>query len=47
MLEQSYRRMRSIEAALLLEDLPPEDALRRLVGLPSITTRATSRISVW
>jgi AcrR family transcriptional regulator len=30
-LEESYRRMRSIEAELHLEDLPPEDALRRLV----------------
>jgi AcrR family transcriptional regulator len=31
-LEEAYRRMRSIEAELHLEDLPPEDALRRLVG---------------
>ena len=31
-LEQSYRGMRGVEAALHLEDLPPEDALRRLVG---------------
>lgn len=31
-LEEAYRRMRSIEAGLHLEDLPPEDALRRLVG---------------
>ena len=31
-LEESYRRMRSIEAELNLDDLPPEDALRRLVG---------------
>ena len=31
-LEDSYRRMRAIEAELHLEDLPPEDALRRLVG---------------
>jgi AcrR family transcriptional regulator len=31
-LEESYRRMRSIEAQLKLDDLPPEDALRRLVG---------------
>ncbi len=31
-LEESYRRMRSIEADLHLEDLSPEDALRRLVG---------------
>ncbi|HEY3047521.1 MAG TPA: TetR/AcrR family transcriptional regulator [Polaromonas sp.] len=31
-LEDAYRRMRSIEAGLHLEDLPPEDALRRLVG---------------
>ena len=31
-LEESYRRMRSIEGELHLEDLPPEDALRRLVG---------------
>ena len=30
-LEESYRRMRSIEAGLHLEDLPPEQALRRLV----------------
>ena len=31
-LEESYRRMRSIEAQLDLDELPPEDALRRLVG---------------
>ena len=31
-LEESYRYMRSIEAQLHLEDLLPEDALRRLVG---------------
>ena len=31
-LENSYRRMRSIEGALHLEDLPPEDALRRLAA---------------
>ena len=31
-LEESYRRMRSIEAQQQLEDLPPEEALRRLVG---------------
>jgi hypothetical protein len=31
-LEEAYRRMRSIEAELHLEDLAPEDALRRLVG---------------
>jgi AcrR family transcriptional regulator len=31
-LEEAYRRMRAIEAELHLEDLPPEDALRRLVG---------------
>jgi AcrR family transcriptional regulator len=30
-LEESYRRMRSIESELQLEDLPPEDALRKLV----------------
>ena len=30
-LEESYRRMRSIEAQLRLEDLAPEAALRRLV----------------
>jgi AcrR family transcriptional regulator len=30
-LEEAYRRMRSIEAELHLEDLAPEDALRRLV----------------
>ena len=30
-LEESYRRMRSIEAELQLGDLPPEAALRRLV----------------
>jgi AcrR family transcriptional regulator len=30
-LEESYRRMRSIEAGLHLEDLDAEDALRRLV----------------
>ena len=29
-LEESYRRMRSIESELHLENLPPEDALRRL-----------------
>ena len=31
-LEESYREMREIESKLNLEDLPPEDALRRLVG---------------
>ena len=31
-LEESYRRIRAIEAELHLEDLAPEDALRRLVG---------------
>jgi AcrR family transcriptional regulator len=31
-LEQEYRRIREAEARLHLEDLPPEDALRRLVG---------------
>ena len=31
-LEQAYRRIRRIEADLHLEDLAPEDALRRLVG---------------
>jgi AcrR family transcriptional regulator len=31
-LEEAYRRMRAIEGELHLEDLPPEDALRRLVG---------------
>jgi AcrR family transcriptional regulator len=31
-LEESYRRMRQIESEAHLEDLPPEDALRRLVG---------------
>jgi len=31
-LEESYRRMRSIEAKLNLDDLLPEEALRRLVG---------------
>ena len=31
-LEEAYRRMRSIESELHLDDLPPEDALRRLVG---------------
>ena len=31
-LEESYRRMRSIEGQLHLQDLPPEEALRRLVG---------------
>ena len=31
-LEEAYRRMRAIEADLHLEDLPPEDALRKLVG---------------
>ncbi len=31
-LEEAYRRMRSIEGDLHLEDLPPEDALRKLVG---------------
>lgn len=30
-LEDIYRRMRSVEAALQLQDLPPLDALRRLV----------------
>jgi AcrR family transcriptional regulator len=31
-LEESYRRMRSIEAEAHLDDLAPEDALRKLVG---------------
>ncbi|MES2481366.1 MAG: TetR/AcrR family transcriptional regulator [Pseudomonadota bacterium] len=31
-LEEAYRRMRTIETGLHLEDLPPEDALRKLVG---------------
>ncbi len=31
-LEQAYRRIREIEAGLHLEDLAPEDALRKLVG---------------
>jgi AcrR family transcriptional regulator len=31
-LEESYRRMREIESDLHLEDLAPEDALRKLVG---------------
>jgi len=31
-LEEAYRRIREIEAGLHLEDLAPEDALRRLVG---------------
>jgi AcrR family transcriptional regulator len=31
-LEEAYRRIREIEAGLHLEDLGPEDALRRLVG---------------
>jgi AcrR family transcriptional regulator len=31
-LEEAYRRMRSIESELHLDDMPPEDALRRLVG---------------
>ncbi len=31
-LEDAYRRMREIEATLHLADLPPEDALRKLVG---------------
>ena len=31
-LEDAYRRIRSIESELHLEDLPPEDALRKLVG---------------
>jgi AcrR family transcriptional regulator len=31
-LEDAYRRMRAIEADLHLDDLAPEDALRRLVG---------------
>jgi AcrR family transcriptional regulator len=31
-LEESYRRMRSIESELHLHDLPPEDALRRLAA---------------
>jgi len=31
-LEEAYRRMRAIEAELHLEDLAPEDALRKLVG---------------
>ena len=31
-LEEAYRRIRSIEAELNLDDLAPEDALRKLVG---------------
>jgi AcrR family transcriptional regulator len=31
-LEEAYRHMREIEADLQLDDLPPEDALRRLVA---------------
>jgi len=31
-LEEAYRHIRAIEAGLHLEDLPPEDALRRLVA---------------
>ena len=31
-LEESYRRIRDIEAEATLDDLAPEDALRRLVG---------------
>ena len=31
-LEKSYQRIREIEAQLNLEDLPPEDALRKLVA---------------
>ena len=31
-LEDAYRRIRQIESHLNLEDLPPEDALRKLVG---------------
>ncbi len=31
-LEEAYRRIRAIEAGLHLEDLAPEEALRRLVG---------------
>jgi AcrR family transcriptional regulator len=31
-LEESYRKVRAVEAELHLEDLAPEDALRRLVG---------------
>jgi len=31
-LEEAYRRMREIESEAHLEDLPPEDALRKLVG---------------
>jgi AcrR family transcriptional regulator len=31
-LEQEYRRIRDAEASLHLDDLPPEDALRKLVG---------------
>ena len=31
-LEEAYRRIRQIEAELQLEDLSPEDALRKLVG---------------
>jgi AcrR family transcriptional regulator len=31
-LEESYRRIRQVEAEAHLDDLPPEDALRKLVG---------------
>jgi AcrR family transcriptional regulator len=44
-LEESYRRMRSIEAQLHLQDLPPEDALRRLVASPLATMPATRAAS--
>ena len=32
LVEEAYRRIREIEAGLHLEDLPPEDALRKLVA---------------
>jgi AcrR family transcriptional regulator len=31
-LEEAYRNIRAIEASLNLDDLPPDDALRKLVG---------------
>ena len=31
-LEEAYRRIRHIESSLMLDDLAPEDALRKLVG---------------
>jgi AcrR family transcriptional regulator len=46
-LEEAYRRMREIETDLHLDDLQPEDALRKLVGFTSTTSVPTPTSSAW